>query len=164
MLSDGRNTTRRGRLGLVVGPALFGLIAVLGAFFAAKVLIKSKAGRSSDEIDVVSILADRALILPAGEFGGGEVLAVLGGVSIDLRRAIPTPSGVNLNVAICCGGLGLLVPEGWRVHSDLKLTAGRVGDTTRPNDDPDAVTVYLTGFVVLGGVGVVAGSVAQHPI
>ncbi len=94
----------------------------------------------------------------------GAYLAVLGGVSIDLRRAIPTPSGVNLNVAICCGGLGLLIPEGWRVHSDLKLTAGRVGDTTRPNDDPDAVTVYLTGFVVLGGVGVVAGSVAQHPI
>ena len=139
-------------------------MAVFGAVVVAKVLVKSKLGRSSDEIDVVSILADKELVLPAGEFGGGKVLAVLGGVSIDLRRATPTSSGVNLTVAICCGGLGLLVPEGWRVHSDLKLTAGRVGDTIRRNDDLDAVTVYLTGFVVIGGVGVVSGSVAQHPL
>ena len=164
MLSDARNTTRRGRLGLIVGPAFRGVIAVLGAVAVAKVLIKSKAGRSSDEIDVVSILADKELVLPAGEFGGGKVLAVLGGAAIDLRRATPTANAINLNVAICCGGLGLLVPEGWRVHSDLKLTAGRVGDTTRSNDDSDAVTVYLTGFVVLGGVGVVSGSVARQPI
>ena len=128
------------------------VIAVLGAAIAAKFLLESNAEPNTEEIDLVAIFEGQNLISQAAPFYGGKVLAMFGGVLLDLRKATPAPTGIYLDVAVVMGGLSLVVPEGWRVRFEGKLAAGGFSDETRTTADQDQPTVTITGFVVMGGV------------
>lgn len=134
----------------------YGLGAALGAALAAKLLLDSNARPDTEEIDLVSIFEGTSLSSVADPFYGGRVLNLFAGTNLDLRRAQPGPTGMSLDLSVVCGGLNILVPEGWRVTSDLNLMAGGINDATRTDSNPDAVTLHLSGFVVLGGVNVQA--------
>jgi hypothetical protein len=128
------------------------VIAVFGAAIAAKFLLESNAEPNTEEIDLVAIFEGQNLISQAAPFYGGKILAMFGGVLLDLRKATPAPTGIYLDVAVVMGGLSLVVPEGWRVRFEGKLAAGGFSDETRTTADQDQPTVTITGFVVLGGV------------
>jgi hypothetical protein len=128
------------------------LIATLGAALAAKFLLESNAQPTTEEIDLVAIFEGQNLISKAEPFYGGKIMAMFGGVLLDLRHAAPAPTGIYLDLAVVMGGLSLVVPEGWRVEFDGKLLAGGFSDETRTTAERDVPTVKITGFVVLGGV------------
>lgn len=128
------------------------VIVVFGAAIAAKFLLESNAEPNTEEIDLVAIFEGQNLISQADPFYGGKILAMFGGVLLDLRKATPAPTGIYLDVAVVMGGLSLIVPEGWRVRFEGKLAAGGFSDETRTTADQDQPTVTVTGFVVMGGV------------
>lgn len=127
-------------------------VAMLGAAAAAKLLLESNARPDTEEIDLVSIFEGQQLVSEASPFYGGKVMAMFGGVMIDLRRATPAPTGVFLDLAVMMGGLNLVVPEGWRVRFEGKLFAAGFSDETRTTADDDVPTVTITGLVLMGGV------------
>lgn len=127
-------------------------VAMLGAAAAAKLLLESNARPDTEEIDLVSIFEGQQLVSEASPFYGGKVMAMFGGVMIDLRRATPAPTGVFLDLAVMMGGLNLVVPEGWRVRFEGKLIAAGFSDETRTTADDDVPTVTITGLVLMGGV------------
>ena len=130
----------------------YAVVALLGAALAAKLLLHSHATEETEEIDLVNIFGGERLISAADPFFGGKVTTLFGGTLIDLRRVVPAPTGIYLDILVAFGGLSLVVPPGWKVVFDGTVTAGRIEDLTRPVDDPDAPIVRVGGLVALGGV------------
>jgi hypothetical protein len=130
----------------------YAVVAVLGAALAAKLLLQSHANEETEEIDLVNIFGGEKLISAADPFFGGKVTTLFGGTLIDLRRVVPAPTGIYLDILVAFGGLSLVVPPGWKVVFDGTVRAGRIEDLTRPVDDPDAPIVRVGGLVALGGV------------
>jgi hypothetical protein len=130
----------------------FAVIALLGTALAAKLVLESHATEDTEEIDLVNIFGGYKLLSAADPFFGGKVTTLFGGTLIDLRRAVPAPTGIYLDILVVFGGLSLVVPPGWRVVFDGTVTAGRIEDLTRPVSDPDAPLVRIGGLVALGGI------------
>lgn len=139
----------------------FGLMTALSLAGAAKFLLQSRAEPDTEEIDLISIFQSATLLSTASPFLGGRLLNLFAATQIDLRRVQPGPTGVQLDLAVACGGVNLVIPEGWRVSASVNTFAGGVNDASRTDSNPDPVTLYLTGFVVFGGVNVVAKQVVE---
>ena len=130
------------------------LIAVIGLGVAAKVLLESHAAEDTEEIDLVNIFGTSNLISAAKPFFGGKITTVFGGTHLDLRRVVPAPTGIYVDILVIFGGLSLVIPPGWKVVFDGALAAGRFEDLTRPATDPDAPILRIGGWVALSGVEV----------
>lgn len=139
-------------LGFIFRLVRFALVALLGAALAAKLLLQSHASEETEEIDLVNIFGGHKLISAADPFFGGKVTTLFGGTLLDLRRVVPAPTGIYLDILVAFGGLSLVIPPGWKVVFDGSVTAGRFEDLTRPVSDPDAPIVRIGGLVALGAV------------
>lgn len=128
------------------------LVASIGAALAAKFLLESNAEPTTEEIDLVSIFDGQNLKSEADPFYGGKILTMFGGVILDLRAATPAPTGIYLDVAVCMGGVSLIVPEGWRVKCDANVILGGWSDETRTTADDEVPTVYISGTIFMGGL------------
>jgi hypothetical protein len=127
-------------------------VAALGAAAAARFMLESNAEPETEEIDLVAIFDGKQLVSSADPFYGGQVLAMFGGVLLDLRKAHPAPTGIDLNLSVLMGGVSLVVPEGWRVVFDGDVFMGGWSDETKTTADDDVPTVKLTGRVIMGGL------------
>ncbi len=133
-------------------------LVALGAGIAAKFMLESNAGPETEEIDLVAIFEGKELVSTADPFFGGKVLTMFGGVMMDLRRATPSPTGVDIAVMVVMGGPSNVVPEGWRVHNNTKIVAGGIDDRTKTTADEDVPNVNLRGTILMGGVSIVTKS------
>jgi hypothetical protein len=81
-------------------------------------------------------------------------IAVIGGMNLDLREAQLTAPEVVVTAVSVIGGVNLIVPPGIRVEVDhFGLVGGRNIDTDE-TPEPDAPTVRLRAFAIIGGVKV----------
>jgi predicted membrane protein len=89
-------------------------------------------------------------------FRGASLTAVLGGVTLDLRGAIPAPGGAAINATAVLGGIDVLVPEGWIVEVNGTPILGGVEDKTDHSQPPpgDAPRLVIDALTLLGGVEV----------
>ena len=124
-------------------------------------VLRSRGDARSDDVALVAILDGIDLESRATAFRGGSMLAWFGGISVDLRRATLAPDGAHLDLHALNGGIAIRVPEGWRVRSSLGAVLGGVDARAPEPDDPDAPTLTLDGFALLGGVAVTAAPLAD---
>ena len=80
---------------------------------------------------------------------------------LDLRRVVPAPTGIYLDLLVAFGGLSLVIPPGWKVVFDGTTAAGRFEDLTRPVDDPDATVLRIGGLITLAAVEVTSRPVLR---
>lgn len=144
----------------------FGLVWALVVMFAGLVLVtRSLAGsrradddgrEAGDDAGVLRLTAimGAAIRRVTGQVPErGELFAVMGGIEVDLREAKPPATPLVLDVFACAGGIELVVPESWRVQSDVVPIAGGVEDRTVMADDAGTeCTVVLRGTAIMGGV------------
>jgi hypothetical protein len=83
---------------------------------------------------------------------GLEATAVMGGVEADLRGAKARGSEVVVEVFAWWGGIELIVPEDWRVVSEVMPIMGGVEDKTRLAEGGGTTTLVVRGMVVMGGL------------
>jgi hypothetical protein len=83
-----------------------------------------------------------------------NVVAVFGGVELDLRQAVLSRREVTINIVAIMGGVNLTLPPGVRVTNAISAIFG--GTSLPPEDtiDPEAPVIRLTGFALFGGVSV----------
>jgi len=83
-----------------------------------------------------------------------NVVAVFGGVELDLRQAVLSQREITINIVAIFGGVSVTVPPGVRVSNSLVAILG--GCSLPPEDatDPEAPLVRLTGFAMFGGIDV----------
>jgi hypothetical protein len=137
------------------------VVALLAFAVAAKFLLESNAREDTDEIDLVNIFGGYNLASSADPFFGGKITSVFGVTHLDLRRVVPAPTGIYLDLLVAFGGLSLVIPPGWKVVFDGTTAAGRFEDLTRPVDDPDATVLRIGGLITLAAVEVTSRPVLR---
>jgi hypothetical protein len=92
------------------------------------------------------------------DFQGGEMIAVFGGIEIDLREAgMPPGKEVVVDANATFGGIELRVPYSWQVIMRGMGVFGGYEDKTVPPRREEGVTpprLVVTGYAVFGGVSV----------
>ena len=129
---------------------------VLGALagLAARLLLTSRGGPDSDEVDLVTVYEGLHLRSTADAFMGGTTLALFGGLLFDLRRAHLGPTGAELLVTTVFGGTGIVVPPDWRVEVDARTWLGGLDLSTEPPADDDAPLLRIRARTLFGGLQV----------
>ena len=89
-------------------------------------------------------------------YRGGDLMAFMGGVDLDLRQAQTSPEGAVIDAFAMWGGIEIKVPEGWRVVSEVVPLLGGYEDNTKPPADPESVRgrLVVRGVVIMGGIEV----------
>jgi hypothetical protein len=132
---------------LVVGVLLWGV----GQLLARR---STEGDADSDEFSLAAIFGGAERTSTATALRRGRVLAVCGGVQLDLREAALDPGGAELHVEVTCGGVQVLVPATWRVTDEVEPRAGGVDVRVAPADElaDDAPSLTVRGVARMGGV------------
>jgi hypothetical protein len=85
-----------------------------------------------------------------------KIVAVMGGVELDLRAARFGPGVTEIEILVIMGGVEIVVPPGMRVETLVITAMGGAETDVRElaPGDPDAPILRISGFAALGGVGV----------
>jgi hypothetical protein len=106
---------------------------------------------NQSRMHVVAIMSGISRGSNSPEFRGADLVAVMGGCEIDLRRAAIN-GDATIDIFCMWGGIEIRVPEDWTVESQVLPLMGGVEDKTRP---PQGVTTHhltLRGVALMGGV------------
>lgn len=130
-------------------------LAIVGAGVTI-LLNRSPVGKRTDKTDgnsVVSnvILSGSDLKISSQDFQGGDLMAILGGVSLDLTDA-KIKKTATIHVFCLMGGIDISVPRNWRVQSNVTPIMGGVDGKALKNANTDGPVLIITGDVALGGV------------
>ena len=144
-----------GRLTAILTGA-FALTAI-GAALAARAMKERIIPVDSPDAPEVTL---RAIFEPiqfrssSTMFRGGTLDCWFGGGIIDLRDAILDPGGARLEIRAIFGGGQIVVPESWRVTTNL-VGIGGIGDGRSQIQRPvTAPLLVIDGIVLFGGFGV----------
>jgi Cell wall-active antibiotics response 4TMS YvqF/Domain of unknown function (DUF5668) len=84
-------------------------------------------------------------------FRGANLVAIMGGLEIDLRNAAIDGDAV-IDVFAMWGGIEIRVPQDWIVSSQVVPLMGGVEDKTRPPQGATAHRLALRGAAFMGGI------------
>ena len=87
-----------------------------------------------------------------GDYPGGSVTAIFGGVELDLRQA-KIKDGAVIDVFTFCGGVNINMPDDVIVKNEVHGILGGSEDKTVSKSSAKK-TIYLRGECVLGGLEV----------
>jgi Domain of unknown function (DUF1707)/Cell wall-active antibiotics response 4TMS YvqF len=83
-----------------------------------------------------------------------QVLALFGGVNLDLREAVFEGATIEVSTFCCFGGLDIKVPEGMDVRNEVAGIFGGTEVKDVGDPIPGAPTVVVKGLTLFGGVTV----------
>lgn len=112
--------------------------------------------QSADRIEHSVLLGGIQIRNDSPHFRGGRVSTVLGGVDIDLRKAVLAPEGADLVLDAVLGGITVRVPEDWVAIVTSSAAVGGCENRTKKAGaaapGPSVLRVRCSG--VLGGVDI----------
>jgi hypothetical protein len=113
--------------------------------------LKEVAG-SDDVVDVTAILGGFERRITSPDFKGGEVTAIMGGCSLDMRGSQIATEAV-LNVFVIFGGITIKCPPDWTVVLHGTPIMGGFDEKTAPPPD-NSKRLIVRGYAIMGGVEV----------
>jgi Cell wall-active antibiotics response 4TMS YvqF len=149
---NNRDMTRRSLMRGSIRALLLVVIAgVVGQLLSKRL---TKGDEESEEFQLAAVVGGKEFRSRATALRSASVLAVVGGVEVDLREATLHPAGATLDVSTIVGGAQVLLPSD--CVADVE-TRGRMGgvDTQlgEAADRPEgAPTLRVTTSTWLGGV------------
>jgi len=89
-------------------------------------------------------------------FKGGSLVAIFGGIDLDLRDSYISNEGARIDVTAAFGGVNIIVPPEWKVEvTGIPVFGGWSNKTKGKNCiNPDAPVLSLHCFVAFGGVDI----------
>ncbi|MCF6239572.1 MAG: cell wall-active antibiotics response protein, partial [Candidatus Marinimicrobia bacterium] len=106
-----------------------------------------------DFVRATAIFSGVEKVVHAVNFKGANVMALFGGVDLDLRQAKAIETGCVINVTALFGGTEIIVPENWNVIVSGTPIFGGIEDKTR-GDAENSINVTLNCTVAFGGLEV----------
>ncbi|WP_394779171.1 LiaI-LiaF-like domain-containing protein [Undibacterium sp.] len=106
----------------------------------------------NSSVDVVAMMSGHNLKSDSQNFQGGDIMAVMGGVELDLRQA-SIVTEATISVFVMWGGIVIKVPNDWSVVMNGTPILGGMDDKTVPPLVPGKRLV-IVGEAVMGGVEV----------
>ena len=112
----------------------------------------SKWGASTEGFSKNSVFGSGDHIVLEPEFKGGDLNAVFGGISLDLRRTNLPVGETVLEVNAVFGGITIYVPTDWCIETHLDAVFGGFQDNRMPKEPIDTTKkLIITGSCVFGG-------------
>lgn len=112
--------------------------------------VARRVSEKNDE-DITAVLGGSSHKNTSPDYRGGKVTVVMGGVEIDLSKAM-IKKDASLDVFALMGGVELRVPENVIVKSRAAVVMGSIEDKTRPVHSKDAPVLFLDGTLIMAGV------------
>lgn len=136
-------------------PGLVGVIAIVGiGVLLARPDSQTPQVVSENRFEYVAFAEGLENRVVSQALEGGEASAVFGGLELDLRDAEIGGDQAVISVNAVFGGVQLLVPEHWRVESDVEVVVGGSENRARVPDAEDAKRLLVRGDVVFGGLDI----------
>lgn len=133
-------------------PVLFVVIGLLiifkggGAFRS-----RTYSGSDVDHVEDVNVFGGGDKQITSTNFQGGSIVSIFGGGKYDLRQAVLSPEGCELEVVNIFGGSSFLIPPDWNVKSEVAGIFGGFSDK-RSTVQPDVTkTIVIKGVAIFGG-------------
>jgi hypothetical protein len=114
-------------------------------------------GDENQRVNIIGILGGGNRTSNANPFRGGDLVAIMGGGQVDLRRAvIPPGEQAIIDIMSMMGGFEIIVPDTWAVDDRTMPIMGGVGNDTRVAPQPGVAppTLVLRGVMFMGGVNI----------
>lgn len=113
---------------------------------------KTESGKGA--LDLWSVFGGTELHVTSPNFRGGQVTALFGGATVDLRGATPVSDDVPLTINAIFGGVEVVVPDGWRLVVQGAPIFGGIEDNRRAAEatDASAPVLRVAAFAFFGGV------------
>ena len=113
---------------------------------------QSKYVYGSDGFSKNSIFGNGEHIVLDPEFKGGEMNAVFGGITLDLRKTNLAEGETRLDINAVFGGVTIFVPGEWYVETHLDTVFGGFEDKRMLKEPLDTTRkLVITGACVFGG-------------
>lgn len=109
-----------------------------------------RVGKSERE-DATAILGGSDQRNTSEDFKGSKITAVMGGVKLDLRKAV-IKKEATVEIFSFWGGVELIVPRNVIVKNRSSVILGGIEDKTERDEDKNAPILYITGDVIMAGV------------
>lgn len=107
---------------------------------------------NSDGFSKNSVFGSGDHIVLDPEFKGGDLNAVFGGITLDLRRTNLPEGETVLEVNAVFGGITIYVPADWHVETHLDAVFGGFQDNRMPKEPIDKTRkLIISGSCVFGG-------------
>jgi predicted membrane protein len=112
-------------------------------------------GRADNGWKVTRIFSGGEEVVTSQEFEGGEIMAIFGGMELDLREAELVEGKATIDATVICGGMELTVPKDWKVNIQATPILGGTENRHRqPSPGEAKGELTITGTVVCGGIEV----------
>jgi len=131
------------------------LLVLVGARIVWQAMATTRAtaaGNTDTTVSAIAVMGGFERRVTSHEFRGGEITAFMGGGKLDLRDAVPAGGQAVINVFAMMGGFEILVPETWRIISEVTPLMGGIEDKSRSSNDPSAPCLVIRGFMMMGGI------------
>lgn len=129
-------------------------IIILGLFIIIN-RFKKTPMIEKDQLSLLAILGGNEARSTSSDLKGGEITAILGGVTLDLRDAKIESKPIKLNLLTILGGVDLKIPGGWNIKNNVSPILGGIEDKRRAIETSKEVDVVIEGILLLGGVTIV---------
>ncbi len=110
---------------------------------------------SSDQVNDVAMLGSINRKLDTSNFQGGVIVAFMGNVEMDLRRAVISNPGRSAAVEVRAtfGAVKIRIPETWRVSMPASSILGNIEDKTiPPTTGTETPWLVITGYSAFSSV------------
>lgn len=116
----------------------------------------ARAGSAQDSVKIDAIFSGADRRVDSQDFTGGEILALFGGVQLDLSRAAMTKEEIHIEVNAIFGGIEIRVPDSWLVIMRGSGIFGGFNNETHPppRSGEKQPALIVTGAAVFGGVNI----------
>lgn len=136
-----------------------GVLAAVASALIVRKIVPNYGDESSDEFSIVTAMSERVLRSRAEQLRSGRVLALFGGVELDLVGAVVAEDATIVLQAVF-GGIDVIVPSHWRVEVISGVVFGRIGNRTDQDaQDDDAPLLLIDATAVFGGIEIHAEEV-----
>jgi predicted membrane protein len=118
-----------------------------------KVFSKEINDEVIDKFSLFSAIKARNI---SGNFRGGSLVTIFGGIDLDLRDSIISKDGAKLEVTAVFGGMNIIVPSEWRVVVKGVPIFGGCSNKTHSNNsaNENAPVLVINYFAAFGGLDV----------
>ena len=117
--------------------------------------IKSLKGKDGDETmeNLTAVFSGSDRAYNNETFSGASLVAVFGGVELDLRNAIFTKDTV-INAFCAFGGIEIIVPEDVQIKTRSGFMFGGISDDRKDSVESAKYTIYVDGGGAFGGISI----------
>jgi predicted membrane protein len=102
-------------------------------------------------LEYTSIFANQKEIYPNEQFKGASILAILGGMELNLENAIINED-IIVNSTIIFGGVDIIVPNNVNVKISSIPIFGEASNKARPCMNVNVPTIYINATCIFGGL------------